>query len=495
MQETRPLRVVIACDTFSPDINGAARFAERLAAGLVRRGHEIHVIAPAASRRWGSFAETIDGAVMTVHRVPSWRLPQHKSLRVASPFGLTKRINKIIKDVDPVALHLNSHLAIGRFSLRAVRDMPNLHLVATNHVMPENLMRYGFVPKLMQRTVMRLLWKDAGRVLRKVGTVTSPTRRAANLLERASGLEGVLAISCGINAARFANTSATSNRPPRFLYLGRLDAEKRVDVLLRAVASLKNPEIQVELVGDGGERAALEQLAQKLEIANRVQFTGHIAESELAGAYERATAFVMPSIAELQSIATMEAMASGRPVVAADAMALPHLVHDGDNGYLFEPDNHLDLADRLQRIIEADQDELERLSENSLHLIRSHDINRTLDIFEDLYRGQAEPTPTSDDNQPHYLEPIGRLNEAVRHRLAEWRTDALKLRARADELRELARERFVEIRHDAHELLVETREEARDKLHEVSSEVREQLEEIRDDISAVAKKIRRKRSK
>ena len=51
----------------------------------------------------------------------------------------------------------------------------------------------------------------------------------------------------------------------------------------------------------------------------------------------RGTVFAMPSIAELQSIATMEAMASGLPVVAANAMALPHLVHDGENGYLFEP--------------------------------------------------------------------------------------------------------------------------------------------------------------
>ena len=51
----------------------------------------------------------------------------------------------------------------------------------------------------------------------------------------------------------------------------------------------------------------------------------------------------MPSIAELQSIATMEAMASALPIVAANAMALPHLVHDGENGYLFEPGNIDDL--------------------------------------------------------------------------------------------------------------------------------------------------------
>ena len=49
-----PLRILIGCDTFPPDVNGAARFAERLATGLVERGHEVHVMAPAASRKHGT---------------------------------------------------------------------------------------------------------------------------------------------------------------------------------------------------------------------------------------------------------------------------------------------------------------------------------------------------------------------------------------------------------------------------------------------------------
>jgi glycosyltransferase involved in cell wall biosynthesis len=441
----------------------------------------------------GSFTEIIDGAELQVHRMPSLRLPQHKSLRFVHPFGLTKRIRKIIAQVDPAALHLNSHLMIGRFSLRAVGSTRGLNLVATNHVMPENLMRYSFVPKPLQGLVMRMLWKDAGRVLRRVGTVTSPTRRAADLLEEAAGLRGVLAISCGINAARFANKTPTSNRPPRVLYLGRLDAEKRVDVLLRAVASLvQHTNVEVELVGDGGERAALGRLAAELGISERVKFTGHIAEAELPAAYERATVFVMPSIAELQSIATMEAMASGRPVIGANAMALPHLVHDGDNGYLFAPDDHHDLADRLARVFEADEAELERLSENSLHLISSHDINRTLDIFEGLYRGSGEPEPTSDDNRPGYLDPIGRLNEGVRAQLSDWRSDALALRERADALRELARERFDELRSEARERIDEAREGAKERFTEVRDEAVERFTEVRDEARARLKKRRDK---
>jgi hypothetical protein len=178
----------------------------------------------------------------------------------------------------------------------------------------------------------------------------------------------------------------------------------------------------------------------------------------------------MPSIAELQSIATMEAMASGRPVIGADAMALPHLIHDGDNGYLFPPDDVDALADRLKRVLSADQAELNRLSENSLHLIQSHDIKRTLTIFENLYQGIGEVAPTTDDNEPSYMAPIGRLNDALRSRLVEWRSDALALRRRAEAVRQEAVERLVELRDD----------------------VRGQLTDLRQEIQRQAKKLRRK---
>ncbi|MEL0261594.1 MAG: glycosyltransferase, partial [Aquiluna sp.] len=389
------LRVVIPCDTFAPDINGAARFAERLAGGLVRRGHEVHIIAPAFDSSEGPRIEHHDGVNMIVHRLRSHRVPQHRTLRWPEPWGMTKKIFGVLKEVEPHAVHIQSHLMVGRFALRAAKKL-NLRTLATNHVMPENLMRYSLLPKFLHKFAMRVIWADAGRILRKMDALTTPTKRAAELLEEAAGVTDVLAISCGIDASRFANQTPTQNANPVALFLGRLDDEKKIDVFLRAVAQLTDfPNLRVELVGDGGERERLQKLAESLKIASRVSFLGHVTDDELPGIYERATVFVMPSIAELQSIATMEAMASGRPVIAADAMALPHLVHDGDNGYLFPPGDVEALAERLRRVLAADQKELSRLSENSLHLIQSHDIQRTRGIFEDLYRGVGEPAPTT----------------------------------------------------------------------------------------------------
>ena len=455
-----PQRVVIACDTFPPDINGASRFAERLASGLVRSGNEIHIIAPAHNQSFGTFTEVHDGQVMTVHRIKSYRVIQHKTLRYVWPFTLKKKADRILKKLKPDAVHINSHMIVGRFVLKSAQEL-GIRVIATNHIMPENLIKYSLIiPRWAEQWVMNLAWKDAGRVLRKADVVTTPTRRAANLLEAASGLTGVLAVSCGIEASKFANQTPTSNKEPRILFLGRLDYEKHIHNLLKAVALLpESLNVQVEIVGDGGEREYLEKLAVDLGIAKNVLFQGHITDKELPKAYERATLFAMPSIAELQSIATMEAMASGRPVVAADAMALPHLVHDGDNGYLFPPDDVEAFADRLLKVLTASQSELDRLSENSLHLIQSHDIDTTIRIFEGLYRGDRDQNEESADNLATYSLPIGQLSKRVSRSIMLARKRSAELRAKAEEAGAELRERAEGAREDVLERIEEVRED------------------------------------
>ena len=414
----------------------------------MRNGNDVHAIVPSANKTWGTSTEIIDSVPMTVHRIRSYKVPFHKTLRYVNPFTLRKKVDLILDGFEPDAIHSQSHLILGRISMRSGKQR-NIRLVATNHVMPENILRYLPLPKFLENKFKQRLWKDAGKVLEHFDHVTTPTRRAAQLLESAAGIENVLAISCGIDATNFTNTTPTTNKPFRILFLGRLDWEKHIHNLLRAVAKLPAEiDVQVEIAGDGNQRKYLTELAVELKIADKVKFLGHISEEELPLAYERATVFAMPSIAELQSIATMEAMASGRPVIAANAMALPHLVHDGDNGYLFEPNDVDEFSEKLLRIATADQDELNRLSENSIHLIQSHDIKKTLAIFEGLYRGDQDARRESDDNLEDYNNPIGRLSEAVRRAELRVRRQALLALGKITELGDDIKDGLDELRAD-----------------------------------------------
>src|SRR5690606_4801138 len=134
-----------------------------------------------------------------------------------------------------------------------------------------------------------------------------------------------------------------------------------------------------------------EQLSADLGLSDRVTFHGHTTDEELRALLTRAILFVIPSIAELQSIATMEAMASGLPVVGSDAVALPHLIHDGENGYLFRPGDVDDLAAKLTTVLTQSPEERLRMQQASLEGVKVHDMDRTLDTFEALYRGEPLP--------------------------------------------------------------------------------------------------------
>ncbi|WP_370450362.1 glycosyltransferase [Cryobacterium sp. TMS1-20-1] len=382
-----PIRVLIAADTFAPDVNGAARFAERLAAGLVERGHEVQIMAPAASRKHGSRTEIHEGQPMVVHRLHSWRWYPHDWLRFALPWLVRGQSRRILDSYRPDVVHFQSHINVGRgVSIEAAKR--DIRLVGTNHFMPENMVKFSLVPLGFQDRVIKAAWRAARRTFGRAAAVTTPTRRAAQFLEKYTGLTGIHAISCGIDADNYSPNfePRTENR---ILFVGRVTGEKQIDVLLEAVAKL-NPDldVQVEIVGGGDQRRNLEHLADTLGIRSRVTFTGYVTDAELRAAYSRATVFAMPSIAELQSIATMEAMASGLPIVAADAMALPHLVHDHANGYLFKPSDAQDLADKLTVVLTATPELLEALKRESLKLIAAHDIKRTLSTFECLYRGE-----------------------------------------------------------------------------------------------------------
>ena len=487
--DDRKLRIVIGCDTFPPDINGAARFAERLAGGLARHGHDVHIITAAYDKNYGTFIENHDGSPMTVHRIKSYKLMQHETLRFVWPFTLKRKTDRILDALQPDAVHMQSHLIMGRYLSKSAKQR-GIRLLATNHIMPENLIKYSvIIPTWLEKPMMKLAWKDAGHILKRANFITTPTRRAAELLEAAAGVKDVLAISCGIDASRFANATPTSNKVPRVLFLGRLDYEKHIHNLLKAVAKLPaSLGAQVEIVGNGGERENLKALAAELGIAGQVDFKGHITEEELPRAYERATVFAMPSIAELQSIATMEAMASGRPVIAANAMALPHLVHNGDNGYLFEPDDVDDFAAKLRLVLTADQAELDRLSENSLHLIQSHDIERTLKIFEDLYRGEHDDAlEESDDNRPEYNIPIGLLPPALHDRVLSLREQAQVLRERSADLRERLEDATEDVRERIEERLDEVREEVIERAKAVDEKVRQSVKKVAKKATEVLK--------
>ncbi len=382
------MRILITADTFAPDINGAATFEVNLAKGLVERGHDVHIAAPSyTNKKVGALVEEHAGVEMTVHRIYSWRWFPQPWLRFAIPWRIKQNARRIVDLVKPDVVHFQSHIITGRgFSIAAVER--GIRVIGTNHFMPENLLEYTLLPKFLQQFAIRQAWAAAARSYARAEAVTTPTRKAAEFLEKNTDIRPVLAISNAVNTHEYT-PDMTPKAENLIVFVGRVVHEKQLDKLIRAFAKLDPAlDARLEIVGGGDQEHNLQNMAKSMGLSDRIHFSGFVSEDEKKDALHRAKVFAMPSIAELQSIATLEAMSSGLPVVAADAMALPHLVHPGENGYLFEAGNVDDFAEKLTKVLTMPHEELLKLKEESLHIVASHDIERTLDIFEALYRGE-----------------------------------------------------------------------------------------------------------
>lgn len=337
---------------------------------------------------------------VTVHRLTSHRWMLHPTWTICMPWETQPEISRLLDSLQPDVVHTQAHFVIGRyaFSESIKRGIP---VVATNHFMPDNVRPYVRAPKPVIEGGTALAWWDLRRKFQSADFITVPTQLAADLLTQNGFTSPIRAVSCGIDLQKFSHIKATANEtgdspatetakdhagPPRVLFVGRLSAEKHVDDIVKAVAKT-DPSIGLELdvVGGGDQAEPLKTLAAELGIADRVHVLGKVNDKELLDAYQRCTFFCMPSTAELQSIVTLEALACRKPVVLADAVALPHLVKDGINGYLFPPRDIDELADRFTRICRLSPTELDEMSAASLDVVAKHDIEYTLDTFESIY--------------------------------------------------------------------------------------------------------------
>ena len=384
------LRVLVVAETYPPDINGSSQFSHRLAQAMAGKGHDVHIAAPRPSK--GRTLTRMDGAV-TEHRFRSHTAFTYDTFHLCFPWEVRDEISRLMDELRPDVVHIECHYILGRYFAKEAQAR-GIRLIGTNHFIPENIEQYLPLPDPIRRLYRRFSWRDMASVFRRCDAVTAPTPLAVESM-RANGFDFPMhALSNGIDAAQYDLRPGEVLPPrerPTVLFVGRLDPEKHIDVLLRAVASIADrSDVGVEIVGQGGEYDRLAKLAQQLGIAQRTVFRGFVSDEQLRVAYLSADVFCQPGTAELQSLVSLEAMAASTPVLLADARALPHLVDEGVNGWLFPPGDHEQLGRLLLRLLELPAEQRREMGAASRRIVAEHSFCATIDVFEQLYRG-ADP--------------------------------------------------------------------------------------------------------
>ena len=221
--------------------------------------------------------------------------------------------------------------------------------------------------------------------VRRAGLVVTTSRYAASRLVELYGLESMPRIvpECiDLEAWRglFARHPAQP-APAAFVVLCvcRFYPRKRVGVLLDAAAQLREriPALQVRIVGRGPEETRLRRRVLELGLERTVRWLGDVSQTELAREYQTCDAFCLPSVQEGFGIVFLEAMAAGKPIVAARVAAVPEVVSDG---LLVEPESAEALADSLARL-HGDPALRRDLGARGSHAVEQYDARRVAARF------------------------------------------------------------------------------------------------------------------
>lgn len=313
------MRVLIVTDTYPPDINGVARTLHTLGMGLQRRGHTVQVV---------TTVEGDDG--LTRHVMHSMPLPGYPGLRFG--FASTRQMLELLDSYKPDALYVATETLMGISAIRAAgkREIP---VVSGFHTNFQNYLEDYHLPGMetVAQGVLRAIHNQTARTL-------TPSVDTAAMLER-WGIQNVGVLGRGVDTELFdprrrdralRQSWGADETTPVALYVGRVAAEKNLELVVRAFDEFKQvqPGARMVIVGNGPRLESLQQERPEFHYA------GARTGEDLAAHYASGDVFLFPSITETFGNVVLEAMSAGLAVVAYDYAAPRLLIRSGENGWL-----------------------------------------------------------------------------------------------------------------------------------------------------------------
>ncbi len=383
------MRILIANDQHWPMKSGVATACRTLAQGLSVQGHDVMVVAPSQTGR--GYQEVDEN--YRIMRIRSFGLYFRKNFRVSVTYD--REMRRILDEFQPDVVHVHTQFTVGIGMLRAAvhRGIP---VVATNHVMPDNMVKNIKILAPVSRPFSYILTEYGSLLYKGAKRIIMPTESALGLFNLSRIEAPAVAISNGINLDRFKPLKPDDEIYAKFdiprgkpiiSYIGRLDEEKHIHILVQALELLhwSGKEFHALIVGAGNASEGLRELVSTLRLDDHVTFTGLVSDDDLQQLHRVGDIYAMPSPTELQCLAMLEAMASGKPVVAVDAGALGELCLTGKNGYLIDVDDVEAMAEALMQLLDHPK-RRQAYGKRSLEIAKKHDVRNVIPQFEKVYQ-------------------------------------------------------------------------------------------------------------
>lgn len=340
------MRLLLVNYEFPPVGGGASYSCRSLARHLVKRGHYVDVL---TSRVAGQpRTEEVDGVL--IHRVWSWRRSIHDCGTFGAAtflmFGLL-RMNWLLRHRSYQVVHCYFALPCGPLALHSANRSELPYVLS---------LRGSDVPKYdltnpWLNNLHRFVSPLTHKVLSRASIVVPNSESLLRLIMDFHPAGNYEVIPNAALSQSVSRQPRGTIGPVRILCVSRLIARKGIVVLLRAMALLRDLPVVVDIVGDGRQLNRLHSIAAKTGLQSIVSFHGARPHDEVLRLCADADIFVHPTLSESCSMAVIEAMSAGLPIVTTRVGGNEILVKDGENGILVNPQDPQALADALRALV------------------------------------------------------------------------------------------------------------------------------------------------
>lgn len=330
------MRIGLFTDTYHPIISGVTISLKILKVELEKRGHEVFVFT------YEHPMQKEDSTVIRFkgHKLPIKRMHEYRVSKV------TSKLVNVVLTYNLDLIHCHTEFTMGRLGRRA-SIKGNIPIVHTYHTMYEDYCHH--ISKTFVVPLRFISKKYSKRFANSVDQVIFPTIKVKRTFEQYGFNKNCEIIPTGIyldkfrrinfndvDIAKLKKSLGYSEDDFIWLFIGRLSKEKNIADLIKEFSKLNLPKSnKLLIVGDGPDRPIFESLAKKLNIADRIHFTGMIDPLDVPMFYQISDLFINFSDTETQGLTFIEALASGLPVLAKYDDNLEGVIIDNFNGLTF----------------------------------------------------------------------------------------------------------------------------------------------------------------
>jgi 1,2-diacylglycerol 3-alpha-glucosyltransferase len=332
------MKIAIFTETYLPFINGVVTHIQTLRAGLIAAGHQVLIVTldPSAYQAYQS---------QGILYCPAIPLKKIYGYGIANPLNL-QRLH-LLQQFDPDIIHLHTEFTMGLFAIFAAKRLKKpivytLHTMYDDYlfyVLPSSLPSFDRMAKSVARTYI-------GKVARQATQIIGPSVKVVEYLRWCGIKKPINIVPNTVNLAAFAPTPiATSLRhqwglapqDTALIFVGRLGKEKSIDLLLTYFWQhfAHHSAVKLFLIGDGPEKSSLESQIKKWRAGQQIKLLGKFNPAQMTQVYRASNLFVSTSVSEMNSMALLEATASGLYAIVRKDAHLPQQVALGVTGDTF----------------------------------------------------------------------------------------------------------------------------------------------------------------